>query len=163
MSLIFNKDQYLSSLFMYQFQSPQLSELAIREGITIEVSKKTKKPRYLFLNKELFGTIRASTGRLVLSLRGALWIHSHLPKPQYRVFINPEIIPFLKTGRSLFAKFIIDCDTRIRIGDEVLIVDPEDHLIASGRAKLNGQEMIKFTMGPAARVHKVVQHKDLEK
>ena len=86
-------------------------------------------------------------------MRGAIWIHNHLPKPLFRVTIDPEVIPFLKTGRSLFAKFILESDGQIRIGDEVLVVDPNDNLIASGRAKLNGKEMIEFQKGPAVRIH----------
>ena len=157
MVLVYNSDQYLSSLFSYQFHSPLLSKSLLKEEIRIENSRKTQKPRYIYLKNELFGTVRATTGRLVLSMAGAIWIHQHLPKPQFRVVVDPDIFPFLKQGGSLFAKFIIDCDPDIRIGDEVLVVDPHDKLVASGRAKLNGEEMIAFQRGPAVKIHILIQ------
>ncbi len=56
---------------------------------------------------------------------------------------------------NLFAVGVEDADPRIRVGDEVCIVD-KDGLVATGTAKMNADEMIESDKGEAIRVrHKV--------
>ncbi|MCJ2519927.1 MAG: hypothetical protein LN412_03125, partial [Candidatus Thermoplasmatota archaeon] len=55
-------------------------------------------------------------------------------------------------GRSVFAKFVTDADPDLRPGEEVLVVDQEDGLLAVGRALMNREEMLAFDVGPAVKV-----------
>ena len=57
-------------------------------------------------------------------------------------------------GKSVFAKFIIDCDENIRSNDEVLIVNEEGELLAFGKALLNHKEMLDFKTGQAIKTRK---------
>jgi uncharacterized protein with predicted RNA binding PUA domain len=55
-------------------------------------------------------------------------------------------------GKSVFAKHVVGCDPQIRAGDEILVVDPDDRLLATGKAVLSAEEMRAFTSGVAVRV-----------
>ncbi|MHA1712777.1 MAG: hypothetical protein ACTSW4_01845, partial [Candidatus Ranarchaeia archaeon] len=90
MSLIYNALQYIHSLIVYQFRSTSLADQLTKEKVDVETSKRTGKPRYLFFAGNLFGTIRAKTGRLVLTSFGAKWVHAHLDHPSFRVEIMSE-------------------------------------------------------------------------
>jgi len=68
--------------------------------------------------------------------------------------VNEESEPFAREGRSVFAKFIIDCDNNIRAGDEVLIVNAHDELLATGRALLCAEEMMDLNHGQAVKTRK---------
>jgi len=52
----------------------------------------------------------------------------------------------------VFAKFVVDTDPNLRPGDEVLVVDQDDRLVAVGQAFLNPEEMIAFQRGVAVHV-----------
>ena len=43
-----------------------------------------------------------------------------------RVVVNADADPFAREGKSIFAKFVIDCDINIRSNEEVLIVNEKD-------------------------------------
>ncbi|MDI6643411.1 MAG: hypothetical protein QME14_00005, partial [Methanobacteriaceae archaeon] len=57
-------------------------------------------------------------------------------------------------GKSIFAKFVIDCDKNIRANDEVLIVNKDDKLLAFGKSVLNSREIIEFNIGQAVKTRK---------
>ena len=137
----------------YQFGSG--SGKALFDGdINIVKSKKTGKIRHVYDKDELIATLRASDGVLVLAKEGALRLHRYLPYPHNRVIVNEEAEPFAVEGKSIFAKFIIDCDSNIRSSEEILIVNSKDELLAFGRSILCGPEMIDFKTGQAVKTRK---------
>jgi uncharacterized protein with predicted RNA binding PUA domain len=58
----------------------------------------------------------------------------------------------VEAGKSAFAKFVVGCDGAVRPGDEVLVVDRKDRLLAVGRAALSPREMRDFSTGVAVHV-----------
>jgi 7-cyano-7-deazaguanine tRNA-ribosyltransferase len=70
------------------------------------------------------------------------------------VIVNEEAEPFAVEGKSIFAKFIIDCDSDIRASEEVLIVNSKDELLAFGKSILCGPEMMDFNTGQAVKTRK---------
>lgn len=66
----------------------------------------------------------------------------------YRVLID-EFVP---TG-DVLAPGVVDADPRIREGDEVLVTGP--CAIATGRAAMPADEMLRSGRGVAVRVRKV--------
>ena len=137
----------------YQFGSG--SGKALFDGdINIVKSKKTGKIRHVYDKDELIATLRASDGVLVLAKEGALRLHRYLPYPHNRVIVNEEAEPFAVEGKSIFAKFIIDCDSNIRSSEEILIVNSKDELLAFGRSILCGPEMMDFKTGQAVKTRK---------
>jgi len=54
-------------------------------------------------------------------------------------------------GRNVFAKHVVEADPEIRSGDEVIVVDERDILVAVGKAVLSGEEMVAFSRGIAVK------------
>ncbi|MBU2565317.1 MAG: tRNA-guanine(15) transglycosylase, partial [Candidatus Thermoplasmatota archaeon] len=65
---------------------------------------------------------------------------------------NDDAVPFIREGKNVFSKFVVECDTEIRPKDEVLIVDKKDALIGIGRAIMNRDEMLSFKKGIGVKV-----------
>ena len=91
-------------------------------------------------------------GRLSLGLEGARRLRAALDPPAYRVVVGEESDPFVRDGRNAFAKFVRSVDPSVRPGDEVLLVDGDDGLLAVGRAELSARAMVDFETGMAVLV-----------
>ena len=83
-------------------------------------------------------------------------MHAAFPFPRIRVVMDSDAIPFLREGKNAFARFVKEADPEIRVGDEVLLVSPEDELCAIARAAMNRREMLAFKRGVAAYVREGV-------
>ncbi|MBI4344044.1 MAG: tRNA guanosine(15) transglycosylase TgtA [Euryarchaeota archaeon] len=112
---------------------------------------RTGRMRRLYSGKKLLATVRASDGFYVLGMEGAKRLLG-LPAPRNRVVVDKEAGEFVGAGRNAFAKFVRAADPEIRPHQEVLVVDGDDSLLATGRALLNGPEMLAFRRGIAVRV-----------
>jgi uncharacterized protein with predicted RNA binding PUA domain len=97
-------------------------------------------------------TLRASDGLFTLSHLGARRLHDRFLYPKLRVTINSEAAPFVGAGKTVFAKHVVHVDPDLRAHDEVLLVDENDALIATGRALLSPAEMRAFNKGVAVKV-----------
>ena len=98
--------------------------------------------------------MRASDSYLVLSKEGAKRLHNKMPYPLNRVVVNKDSQPFALEGKSVFCKFVVDCDENIRTRDEVLIVNEEDELLAYGKSLLSASEINNFQTGQAIKTRK---------
>ena len=123
-------------------------------NINIEKSKKTGKIRHIYDGKVLIVNMRASDSYLILSKEGAKRLHNAMPYPQNRVVVNKDSEPFALDGKSVFCKFVVDCDDNIRAKDEVLIVNEEDKLLAYGKSLLCACEIKEFMTGQAIKTRK---------
>ena len=95
--------------------------------------------------------MRAGDGMFTLKIDGAKFLHRSFKYPRLRVTIENDAVSFVKQGKSVFAKFVLDCDPELRPFDECLIVDEKDELIAVGRCLLNRSEMLSFNYGMAVK------------
>ena len=123
-------------------------------NIKIEKSKKTGKIRHIYDGKVLIVNMRASDSYLVLSKEGAKRLHNAMPYPKNRVVVNKDSEPFALDGKSVFCKFVVDCDDNIRAKDEDLIVNDQDKLLAYGKALLGACEINEFKTGQAIKTRK---------
>jgi uncharacterized protein with predicted RNA binding PUA domain len=137
----------------YQFGAG-CGEALIPDEVAVIKSRKTGKVKGIYYKKNLLATLRPSDGYLALSVEGACLLKKALNPPGYRIIVQDEVLGFIKQGRNLFSKHIISADLKIRPGDEVIITDSRDHVVAVGRATLNGTEMNRFKIGIAAKVRK---------
>ncbi len=110
------------------------------------------KVRQIYDGGKRIASLRASNGLLTLSLEGGERLRRFLPFPKSRVVISDEAVPFVASGRSAFARHVIDADPDLRAGEEVLVVDKNDCLIATGKAVLSAQEMLSFKKGVAVEI-----------
>ena len=137
----------------YQF-GQGAGEALFTGNIKIEKSKKTGKIRHIYDGKVLIVNMRASDSYLILSKEGAKRLHKTSPYPQNRVVVNKDSEPFALDGKSVFCKFVVECDDNIRAKDEVLIVNEQDQLLGYGKALLGACEIEQFQTGQAIKTRK---------
>jgi 7-cyano-7-deazaguanine tRNA-ribosyltransferase len=119
--------------------------------IKIVKSKKTGKIRNIYGDGKHILSMRAGDGMFTLKMDGAKLLHKSFKHPSLRVVVKKDAVPFVKEGKSVFAKFVKDCDSELRPSDECLIVDEKDNLLAAGRCLLNRFEMLSFDYGMAVK------------
>ena len=118
----------------------------------------TKRLRYLFSGNERIATVRANDGFLTLSMLGARRLHSFFAPPRLRVTVSEDAAPVVAKGGNVFAKHVQSVDPDIRAGEEILIVDAQDQLLATGKAVLAPQEMLQIKRGAAVFTRNAAQH-----
>ncbi|MEM2935301.1 MAG: tRNA guanosine(15) transglycosylase TgtA [Candidatus Thermoplasmatota archaeon] len=117
--------------------------------IEIVKSKKTGKIRNVICDGKHVVSMRASDGFFTLKKEGAKILHNFFNQPKMRVYVADDAVPFIKDGKNVFAKFVLDACKELRPYDETLIVSENDELIAVGQCVLNREEMIDFERGIA--------------
>ena len=118
------------------------------EGTEFKLSS-TGRLRYLYSGEERIATLRASDGLLTLSMLGAQRLHAYFPAPKLRVVVSQEVSPFIAKGGNVFARHVMSVDPEMRAGEEVLVVDENDRLVATGTAALSPEEMLQIKRGAA--------------
>jgi 7-cyano-7-deazaguanine tRNA-ribosyltransferase len=130
------------------------ADVLLDGAVELVTSKRTGKLRNVLVDGEHVLSMRAHDGMYTLKSAGARRLHAAWESPRLRVIVNEDAVPFARDGRSQFAQFVVDADEGLRPGDEVLVVDQADELLAVGRALLNRREMLSFKKGVAVRVRK---------
>jgi 7-cyano-7-deazaguanine tRNA-ribosyltransferase len=132
------------------------SKSLFKDDLKIVKSKKTKKIRNIYADGKHLLSMRAEDGMFTLKIQGGKLLHKHFKYPKLRIVIQDDAVPFVKDGKSVFAKFVIDSDQDLRPLDECLIVDKKDTFLAVGRTILNRQEMLSFSSGVAVKTRESV-------
>ncbi|WP_461865166.1 tRNA guanosine(15) transglycosylase TgtA [Thermococcus sp.] len=145
---------YIKAIAEYQFGENAGKAF---EDAFVELSRKTSMPRQIKAKGKHLATFRADDGLLTLGIEGAKRLKELLPYPKMRVVVNADAEPFARKGKSVFAKFVVDADENIRPYDEVLIVNENDELLATGVTLLNGMELKVFKYGLAVKVRRGVE------
>jgi len=125
-------------------------------SIRIERSTATNKIRYIFLENNLMLVLRPNNGFFTLSMYSARIIKNNFEAPKLRVIVLNEISEFIKKGRNVFCKHVIDIDENLRPLDEVIVVNQDDEILAIGRLKLPVTYVKSFSSGVAVNVRKGV-------
>ena len=94
---------------------------------------------------------------LSISIEGAKRLMRIFEFPKLRVVVDPGVGEFIANGKNVFAKHVLMADPGTRAGDEVIVVDTSDNLLATGKAILSSFEMIEFTKGVAVSVRQGVK------
>ena len=141
----------------YQF-GRDVGKSLFPDDVEVRLSRRTGRIRYILLNGLLLATLRPTDGLFSLTVEGATFLLSIVPPPRLRATVLAEISSLIRRGGNVFAKHIIRADPSIVPGEEVMVVDQEDSLLAVGRAVLNGEEMSLFKRGVAVKVRKGVEY-----
>ena len=144
--------EMLRGLLAYQFGRG--AEKILEGELRIKRSKATGRVREVYVDGVLLGTIRASDGFFIPSLRGAVKLLEHVPYPRLRVVVPHEVAAHVARGRTVFCKHVVDVDLEIRPGDEVVVVDEDDRVVAVGKAVVSGIEMLTKSSGKAVKVRR---------
>ncbi|MEM0141470.1 MAG: tRNA guanosine(15) transglycosylase TgtA [Thermoplasmatales archaeon] len=142
--------QKVNHIFHYQFGKP-LYSIVRKETVSLVRSKNTGKIRTVLLDGQPAFSFRASDGLFSLTILGAGILHDNFQKPRHRVVVDDEVAQFVRDGKNVFAKFVLDADPLLRPHDEAVVVDQEDRLIAFGRVLLSRDEMMDFDRGIALK------------
>ncbi|AKB20172.1 PUA domain-containing protein [Methanosarcina sp. WWM596] len=134
----------------YQFGKGTGKEL-FPDGSTFQLSR-TKRVRQVFYSGQRIVTARAKDGFFTLSIEGASIIHRLLPGKRLRVVVSEEAVPFVEAGKTAFAKHVIEIDPELRAGEEVLVTDKADRLLATGQLLLSPAEILSLDSGAAVDV-----------
>jgi uncharacterized protein with predicted RNA binding PUA domain len=123
----------------YQF-GKGCGRILFPDGVTFQLSK-TKRVRQILYNDRRIATVRAKDGVLTLSMNGADVVHKETRKPNLRVVVCEDAVPFVSKGKTAFSKHVIDIDPDLRAGEEVLVVDGSDELLATGQLLYSPEEI----------------------
>ena len=120
----------------------------------------TKRIRQILFDNERIATVRAKDGMLTLSMKGAGKLHGFIKFPDQRVVVNNDAAPFVAKGKTAFSRHVVAVDPEIRAGQEVLVVDENDRLLATGKTVLSALEMQAFKKGIAVDIRSGIDSKD---
>ena len=130
----------------------EAADALFREPVELITSKKTGKIRNVISDGEHVLSMRAGDGLYTLRMEGAKRIVAAVPAPFMRVAVMQDAVPFVSEGKNAFSQFVLSCDPEIRPMEEVIVTDPEDRPIATGRAFLTEFEMKSMKKGMAVKV-----------
>ncbi|TFG14027.1 tRNA guanosine(15) transglycosylase TgtA [Candidatus Thorarchaeota archaeon] len=147
----------LQFLFKYQWQI-DAAEFLEQNEVEIELSRSTGKIRHIRRNGEILFTLVPTTGLLTPTYEGGVELAKMGLKEKYMVVMTQEASEFVAEGKSALAKFVKQVDPKLHAAEEVLVLDEEETLIATGRTLLSGFEMIAFNRGVAVTIrHSISQ------
>ncbi|MDR3206238.1 MAG: tRNA guanosine(15) transglycosylase TgtA [Candidatus Methanoplasma sp.] len=135
----------------YQFGAAAAASL-FRGSIELVVSRNTGKIRNVISDGEHVLSMRAGDGLYTLRKEGAHRITAAVPAPSLRVAVNDDAVPFVSEGRNVFCQFVLSADPSLVPMDEVIVVDKDDKVIATGRMALVSDEISAFKKGVAVKV-----------
>ena len=137
----------------YQF-GKRVGESLFPDGVSITISKRTKKIRHVYLDDKLLATLRPTIGLFSLTIEGARRLADGMKPLRLWVQVQDDVASFIEEGGDVFAKHITDNDDEIRPMEEVIVLDGKRRVIAVGRAVLSGDEMKAFKRGVAVKVRR---------
>ncbi|AIZ56547.1 tRNA-guanine(15) transglycosylase [Candidatus Methanoplasma termitum] len=113
----------------------------------------------------IVGAIRYDIGngwKFIARMQGALRIGKKLSKGY--VVCDAGAVKFIKESKNLMAPGVNDAHPDVKIGDEVIIVDPDMNVVATGNAKMSAEEMKNSDKGVAVKTrwYKTEEFTDLQ-
>ncbi len=147
----------IKSVADYQF-GKGAGEALFNGDVRIIKSKNTGKIRNIIVDREHVASMRAEDGFFTLRIHGAMRLHRKFKGRRLRVMVTDDSAEFNRTGKNVFAKFVLDMDPALRPGDEVLVVDSRNNLVAVGRTLLNRFEALHFQRGMCVKVREGVDN-----
>ena len=123
------------------------------DDVKFQLSR-TKRVRQIMHGGKRLATVRAKDGMLTLSMDAAKIVHKLVPGPGLRVVVCEDAAPFVAKGKTAFAKHVVDIDKSLRAGEEVLVVDEDDELLATGQLLLCPEEILFMDAGMAVDVRR---------
>ena len=154
------KDYYLGlrqvkAISDYQF-GQNITDILLKDtnNIRIERSPNTNKIRYIYHKNNLILILRPNNGFFTLTLYSAKKIIDKVPTPKLRAVVLNDISEFIKKGRNVFCKHVVEIDENLRPLDEIIVVNQNDELLAVGKLKLPIPYVKSFSSGIAIKIRK---------
>ncbi|MGY5878772.1 MAG: tRNA guanosine(15) transglycosylase TgtA [Candidatus Thorarchaeota archaeon] len=138
----------LRALMIYQWGN-NAGDVANIDSLQVVFSRSTGKIRHVTLNNDIIFTVVPTTGLLTPTFKGGEILLKHSIDERFIVTMEKDAGEFVAKGKSALAKFVKNVSSKLKAGEEVLVVDEEHQLLGTGRALLSGSEMLAFDRGVA--------------
>ncbi|MFP4654695.1 MAG: phosphoadenosine phosphosulfate reductase family protein [Methanohalobium sp.] len=146
----------INSIAEKQFNAPLVSS-----GKVVLLNKIPSEDRMeeIVIDGEVIGNIRYEIEdlkwKLLLKISGArrLFQYKQTDKSDMKswVIIDESAVKPIANSANALAPGIIDADSDIHKGDEVVVLTPEGKVVATGRAKMSGSEMVESSRGESVK------------
>jgi len=140
----------------YQF-GKGVGRILFPDRVEVSFSKKTGRIRHVYLNGKRIATLRPKDGMFSLTVEGAKRIVENTKEMRGWVKVSDVAASSVASGKSVFAKHVLDADEEIRPKEEVIVLDRKGKVLAVGRAVLTGKEMKAFKTGVAVKIRRGVK------
>ncbi len=139
----------------YQF-GPAITDVLFDNTDIIHLifSKNTGKMKHIYEKEKILLNFRPKIGLFTLTFHSASKIISELPIPKMRAVVLNDISEFIRKGRNVFCKHLLEIDNKLRPLDEVIVVNHKDEILAIGRLSMPIPYIKAFNTGIAINVRK---------
>lgn len=148
--------RYVRVLADYQF-GENAGRVLFPDTCKFITSPKTGKVRQIMDGSVRIATVKPDSGMLSISVEGARRLMRVFEFPKLRVVVDKRVGEFIASGKNVFAKHVVAVDNQIRANDEIIVVDENDRLLATGKAVLSAFEMLELNRGVAVSVRQGVK------
>jgi conserved protein with predicted RNA binding PUA domain len=145
-----NAKDRVRSIADYQFGKGVGTKL-FPENITIQLSPRTGRIRYINLDGERLATLRPTDGLLSLSIKAAETMAKDIPEAKCFVTVKNEVASYIAKGGDVFAVHVVKVDDEVGAKDEVIAIDEDRQILAVGRTLLSSGEIRAFKTGAAVK------------
>ncbi len=139
----------------YQF-GPTITDILFEDESNIQFifSRNTGKIKHIYQDNNLLLNLRPTNGFFTLSLFSAERIINNTKSPILRAVVMNEVSEFIKKGRSVFCKHVVDIDFTLRPNDEVIVVNQNNDILAIGKLVIPVPYIRSFQTGIALKIRK---------
>ncbi|MHA1792046.1 MAG: PUA domain-containing protein [Promethearchaeota archaeon] len=131
----------------------------VRSRLSVQISRKTGKIRYVYLDDKLILVLRPVDGFFTLSIQGASILHD-LEKNKgliNGIQVQTDVEEFIKKGGQVFAKHVTNVPENLHPAQEIYACNEQGELLAVGKAVLSGRDMLFFNKGVAMKTRHGVE------
>lgn len=145
----------ICAILRYQFGKSIFNEILMDDrNVEIEFSKNTGKIKNVFYKKQRILTYKPTVGQFNISLHAGKIIKEKTEPPNFRVVILNDVQEFIKDGKSVFSKHVVKMDPNLRPGNEVIVVNEYDEMLAVGKLNIPSILYPSKDLGVAVSVRK---------
>ncbi|MEM1677285.1 MAG: PUA domain-containing protein [Nitrososphaerota archaeon] len=139
----------------YQF-GRGVGEKLFPEGCVVVRSKKTGRPKYIYLDGKILATVRSSDGFMALTIHGGLRLSEILDYPKFRIVVYEKYVERILEMEIVRSRWVKIIDSEIVPNDEVMVCCQEGELVAVGKAIVSAQTISSSNNIVVAKIrHKV--------
>lgn len=145
----------INSVSMQQFNAPLISDERV---VVLNKAPYDDRMDEIIVDGEVLGSIRFELDSLkwvlLLRVEGArrLFQNKSLSAMKGWVTLEQGAVSFILGGANLLAPGVLDADPHIQEKDEVVVLNPEGQVVATGRARMTGELMRERPKGVAVKV-----------
>jgi len=124
-----------------------------KEDLRLVNSRRSGRLKLVYHRERLFATVRPG-GVMALSIYGAELLTRSPKFKENCVTVADGTAEFVRSGRSVFCKFVVSAGSNVTPRGEVAITDTSGAILGVGTAVMGGKFMKQFKSGAAVKIRK---------